>query len=49
VLAVLGELSGNPECPGKVDDEILQEIVDSEREVAVVEQVRDVAKRYWSL
>jgi acetoin utilization deacetylase AcuC-like enzyme len=49
VLAVLGELSGNPECPGKVDEEILQAIVDSDREVAVIEQVRSVAKRYWSL
>jgi acetoin utilization deacetylase AcuC-like enzyme len=49
VLAVLGELSGDPGCPGKVDDEILQAIVDADRGVAVIEQVRDVAKRYWSL
>ena len=49
VLAVLGELSGDSRCPGKVDEEILQAIVDSDREVAVIEQVRSVAKRYWSL
>jgi len=49
VLAVLGELSGDSRCPGKVDEEILQAIVDSDREVAVIEQVRGVAKRYWSL
>ncbi|MDH3391604.1 MAG: histone deacetylase, partial [Desulfobulbaceae bacterium] len=48
-LAVLGELSGNSACPGKVAEEALQAIVDSGREVAVVERVRDVAKRYWSL
>ncbi len=49
VLAVLGELSGNQECPGKVDEEILQTIIDSDQEVPVIEQVRDIAKRYWSL
>ena len=49
VLAVLGELSGNSECPGKVDEETLQAIVDSDREVAVIEQVRNIAKRYWNL
>jgi hypothetical protein len=32
-----------------VDDETLQAIVDSDREVAVIEQVRNIAKRYWSL
>jgi hypothetical protein len=32
-----------------VAEEALQAIVDSGREVAVVERVRDVAKRYWSL
>ena len=37
VLAVLAELSGDPGCPGKVDDEVLQAIVDSDREVAVVD------------
>jgi acetoin utilization deacetylase AcuC-like enzyme len=49
VLAVLGELSGNKECPGKVDEETLQAIVGSDREVAVIEQVRNIAKRYWKL
>ncbi|UCD65891.1 MAG: histone deacetylase [Deltaproteobacteria bacterium] len=49
VLAVLGELSGNPECPGKIDEKTLQEIIDSDREVPVVEQARDIAKRYWNL
>jgi acetoin utilization deacetylase AcuC-like enzyme len=49
VLAVLGELSGNPECPGKVDEAVLQAIIDSDREVPIIEQVRDIAKRYWSL
>jgi acetoin utilization deacetylase AcuC-like enzyme len=49
VVAALGELSGNQECPGKVDEETLQAIIDSDREVPVIEQVRDIAKRYWSL
>jgi acetoin utilization deacetylase AcuC-like enzyme len=49
VLAVLGELSGNQECPGKVDEETLQAIIASEQEVPVIEQARDIAKRYWSL
>ena len=49
VLAVLAELSGDPECPGKVDRATLQAIIDADREVPVIEQVRDIAKRYWSL
>jgi acetoin utilization deacetylase AcuC-like enzyme len=49
VLAVLAELSGNPDCPGKVDAATLQAIVDADREVPVIEQVRDIAKRYWNL
>jgi acetoin utilization deacetylase AcuC-like enzyme len=49
VLAVLGELSGDPACPGKVEEAVLQAIIDSDREVQVIEQVRDIAKRYWSL
>ena len=49
VLAVLGELSGNSKCPGKVDDTVLQSIVEAEREVPVIEKVRNIAKRYWSL
>jgi len=49
VLAVLGELSGDSECPGKVDEAALQAIIDSDREVPIIEQVRDIAKRYWSL
>ncbi|MDX1775813.1 MAG: histone deacetylase [Desulfobulbales bacterium] len=49
VLAVLGELSGNQECPGKVDDATLQAIIDSEHHVPVIAQVRDIAKRYWRL
>lgn len=49
VLAVLAELSGDPVCPGKVDEKTLQAIVDSDQEVAVIEQVRNIAKRYWNL
>jgi acetoin utilization deacetylase AcuC-like enzyme len=49
VLAVLGELCGNQECPGKVDEETLQAIIDSDPQVPVIDQVRDIAKRYWSL
>jgi acetoin utilization deacetylase AcuC-like enzyme len=49
VLGVLAELSGNPACPGKVDESALQAIIESEREVPVIEQVRNIAKRYWSL
>jgi acetoin utilization deacetylase AcuC-like enzyme len=49
VLAVLGELSENPACPGKVASEMLQDILDSGREVAVIEQVRNIAKSYWNL
>jgi hypothetical protein len=49
VLAVLAELCGEPECPGKVDEATLQAIIDADREVPVIEQVRDIAKRYWSL
>ncbi len=49
VLGVLAELSGNQECPGKVDDSVLQSIVEAEREVPVIEKVRNIAKRYWSL
>jgi acetoin utilization deacetylase AcuC-like enzyme len=49
VLAVLAELSGNPECPGKVDESALQSIITADREVPVIEQVRNIAKKYWSL
>ena len=49
VLAVLGELSGDSGCPGKVDEKTLQAITDSNREVAVIEQVRNIAKTYWNL
>ena len=49
VLGVLAELSGNPTCPGKVDESALQAIIESEKEVPVIEQVRNIAKRYWSL
>lgn len=49
VLGVLAELSGNPACPGKVDESALQVIIESEKEVPVIEQVRNIAKRYWSL
>jgi len=49
VLAVLGELSGNPDCLGKVEDATLQSIMSADREVPVIEQVRDIAKRYWNL
>ena len=49
VLGVLAELSGNKECPGKVDDSVMQSIVEAEREVPVIEKVRNIAKRYWSL
>lgn len=49
VLAVIGELSGDPECPGKIADETVREIIDSDRDVAVIDQVRNIAKRYWNL
>jgi acetoin utilization deacetylase AcuC-like enzyme len=49
ILAVLAELSGQPECPGRVDEAVLQAIMDGEREVPIIRQVRDIAKRYWSL
>jgi acetoin utilization deacetylase AcuC-like enzyme len=49
VLAVLAELNGDPQCPGKVDNEALQAIIEAEREVPVIGQVRDIAKRYWNL
>ncbi|MBW2501394.1 MAG: histone deacetylase [Deltaproteobacteria bacterium] len=49
VLAVLAELSGDPACPGKVDAATLKAIATAERNVPVVAQVRDIAKRYWSL
>lgn len=49
VLGVLAELSGNPTCPGKVDESALQAIIESEKDVPVIEQVRNIAKRYWSL
>ena len=49
VLAVLAELSGDAACPGRVDPATLQAIMAAEREVPVIDQVRDIAKRYWSL
>jgi len=49
VLGVLAELSGNPTCPGKIDESALQAIMESDREVPVIEQVRNIAKRYWKL
>ncbi|MFC1837690.1 histone deacetylase [Thermodesulfobacteriota bacterium] len=49
VLAVLGELSENPACPGRVDAETVQAIVDTDREVEAIEQVRNIAKTYWNL
>ncbi len=49
VLAVLAELCGDPACPGKVDEAALQAVINADREVGVVEQVRNIAKRYWSL
>jgi acetoin utilization deacetylase AcuC-like enzyme len=49
VLAVLAELSGDPRCPGKVNEETLQAIINGAREVPVIGKVRDIAKRYWSL
>ena len=49
VLAVLAELSGNNECPGRVDGAVLQAIIAADREVPVIGRVRDIAKRYWSL
>jgi len=49
ILGVLAELTGNPECPGKVADSALQAILESDREVPVIEQVRNIAKRYWNL
>jgi acetoin utilization deacetylase AcuC-like enzyme len=49
VLAVLGELTGNTQCPGKVRDAELRDIIEGDRDVPIIEKVRDIAKRYWSL
>jgi len=49
VLAVLAELCGDTTCPGKVDDATLQAIFDNDRDVPIIKQVRDIAKRYWNL
>jgi acetoin utilization deacetylase AcuC-like enzyme len=49
VLAVLAELNGDPACPGKVDAATLDAIVNAERDVPVIDQARDIAKRYWTL
>jgi len=49
VLAVLGELTGDPQIPGKVDNKTVREIIDSERDVAVIDLVRNIAKSYWNL
>ncbi len=49
VLAVLAELSGHPDCPGRIDGSVLQAIMEADREVPIIGRVRDIAKRYWSL
>jgi len=49
VLAVLGELTDDPQFPGKVDNKTIREIIDSERDVVVIDQVRNIAKKYWNL
>ena len=49
VLAVLAELSGHPDCPGRIDGSVLQAIMETDREVPIIGRVRDIAKRYWSL
>jgi acetoin utilization deacetylase AcuC-like enzyme len=49
VIAVLAELAGDPGCPGKVDEDALKSIGGSSPDVAVLEQVRNIAKRYWNM
>jgi len=49
VLAVLAELTGDPGCSGKVDEEALQAIADAAPEVMALEQARSIAKRYWNM
>ncbi len=49
VLAVLGELTGNTQCPGKVNDAELRDIIEGDGDAPIIEKVRDIAKRYWNL
>ena len=49
VMAVIAQLCGDPGCPGNIDDTTLQAIADADRDVPVLAQVRDIAKRYWNL
>ena len=49
VLAVLAELTGDPGCPGKVDDEALKAIADAVPGMTVLDEVRSIAKRYWNM
>jgi acetoin utilization deacetylase AcuC-like enzyme len=49
VLAVLGELADDPQVPGKVDNDTVRDIIDSDTDVAVIDQVRNIAKSYWNL
>ncbi len=48
-LAVLAELTGDPGCPGKVDDEALKAIADAAPGMTIVDEVRSIAKRYWNM
>ncbi len=49
VLAVIAQLCGDLGCPGNIDETTLQAIADADRDVPVLAQVRDIAKRYWNL
>jgi len=49
VLAVLAELTDDPGCPGKVDNEALKAIADAAPEMMILDEVRSIAKRYWNM
>jgi hypothetical protein len=42
-------LTGDPACPGKVDDDALKAIADSAPGFMALEQARSIAKRYWNM
>lgn len=49
VMAVLAELTGDPDCPGKVDDEALKAIADAVPGMTIMDEVRSIAKQYWNM
>ena len=46
---MLAELTCDPGCSGKVDEEALKAIADAAPEVMALEQARSIAKRYWNM